>query len=268
MKIYFILPCYNEAKALPILIEKIRQACESRGLPYHIIAIDDGSRDETPQILQATIGKIPLSVITHKINRGLGEAIRDGFELAAEITSIEDVIVRMDSDNTHEPEYVIPMINKIKQGFDVVIASRFQPGGGMRGVNRYRTFISLCANLFMKLLFPIKGVREYSCGFRAYRASIVKRAITVFGNLFIDLKGLGFTCTVEKLIKFRMLKAHMTEIPFILQYDQKENESKMITSITTLGYLVLALKNIYPLGRHGKLLKREAAGLAPTARTN
>ena len=198
---------------------------------------------------------------------GVGETVRDGFEMAAEISAPDDVVIRMDGDNTHEPEYFVPMLEKIAQGYDVVIASRFQPGGGMRGVNGYRTFISLCANTFMKILFPIKGIREYSCGFRAYRASILKRAIAVFGNLFIDLKGLGFTCTVEKLIKFRMLRARMAEIPFVLYYDRKEDGSKMITNITTLGYLVLALKNIYPWGRHGKLLKKELETAAETAQT-
>lgn len=257
MKVYFLLPCYNEAKALPVLLEKIRQACENRGTAYHVIAVNDGSNDSTLPILEEWSSKIPLTIITHKINRGLGETVRDGFELAAEISSPEDVIIRMDGDNTHEPEYFVPMLEKIEQGFDVVIASRFQPGGGMRGVNQYRTFLSFCANLFMKIVFPIKGIREYSGGFRAYRASIVKRAISVFGNLFIDLKGLGFTCTVEKLIKFRMLKARTTEIPFVLQYDQKGTASKMPSKITILGYMILALKHFYPWGRHVKLVKRE-----------
>ena len=63
-----------------------------------------------------------------------------------------------------------------------------------------------------------------------------------------DLKGMGFTGTVEKLIKFRMLGAKITEIPFILRYDQKKSPSKMVTSITTFGYLTLIIKYVYPWG--------------------
>ncbi len=260
--IFFVLPLYNEEQGLPALLEKISQTCHGRNLPFHVIAVNDGSSDRTLDLLHAWSPQTALTVMNHKINRGLGETIRDGFEIAAEMSAPADIIVRMDGDNTHEPSYILAMIDKIQEGYDVVIASRFQPGGGMRGVSSYRGFISRCANLFMKLLFPIDGVWEYSCGFRAYRASIIQKAISLFGNLFIDLKGLGFTCTVEKIIKLRMLHARMTEIPFVLRYDQKENSSKMVTNITTLGYLVLALKNIYPWGRHGKILKREAQRLS------
>jgi dolichol-phosphate mannosyltransferase len=262
MTIFFVLPLYNEEEGLPFLLEKISKTCTHLNLPFHIIAVNDGSSDRTMEMLQAWSPKTSLTVIKHKINRGLGETIRDGFEMAADLSTSEDIIIRMDGDNTHEPEYVATMISKIQEGFDVVIASRYQPGGGMVGVPWYRGFISRCANFFMKVLFPIKGVWEYSCGFRAYRATIIKRAISVFGNLFIDLKGLGFTCTVEKLIKLRMLNAKMTEIPFVLRYDQKENASKMVANITVIGYLVLVLKNLYPWGRHGKILKNETQRLA------
>ncbi|GAI13460.1 unnamed protein product, partial [marine sediment metagenome] len=62
---------------------------------------------------------------------------------------------------------------------------------------------------------------------------------------------------VEKLIKFRMLGARMTEIPFVLGYDKKKTPSKMLTSITTLGYLVMIIKYIYPWGKTGKEWRRK-----------
>ena len=64
-------------------------------------------------------------------------------------------------------EFIPHLIEKIRDGNDVVIASRFAPGGGQLGVSAYRAFISRAANLFMKVFFPIAGVREYSSGFRA-----------------------------------------------------------------------------------------------------
>jgi dolichol-phosphate mannosyltransferase len=129
-----------------------------------------------------------------------------------------------------------------------VIASRFQPGGGQMGVSAYRAFISRCANLFMKFFFPIKGLWEYSCGFRAYRASVMKEAIDTYGNNFIQLKGLGFTCTLEKLVKLRLIGARFAEVPFMLRYDQKVSESKMVSSTTTIGYLIMALFYHWPWG--------------------
>ena len=148
---------------------------------------------------------LALEIIHHKINRGLGETSRDLFERAAEISRPGDIIVRLDCDDTHEPEFIPRLIMKIREGFDIAIASRFEAGGGQEGVNRYRAFVSYCANLFMKLFFPIPGLKEYSCGYRAYRAEKVKEAIDFYGNNFIQLKGLGFTCTLEKIIKLKLL---------------------------------------------------------------
>ena len=72
----------------------------------------------------------------------------------------------------------------------------------------------------MKIFFLIRGVREYSCGYRAYSASIIK-AISVYGNSFIQLRGLGFTCTLEKLVKLHMIGARFSEVPFVLRMIKK-----------------------------------------------
>ncbi len=250
--ITIILPAYNEDSCLGTLLSKIKVVMEAHCLVYRVLVINDGSYDGTLLLLQGYSNHMPVEVIEHRLNRGLWETVRDGFEWAAEHSKPGDIIVRMDADDTHEPKYIPAMIAKINEGYDVVIASRFQPGGGAEGLDGYRIFVSRCANLVMKLFFPIKGVWEYSCGYRAYRAELVQDAIRIFGNSFIDIKGVGFTCTLEKLIKFRMMQASFAEVPFVLRYDQKLSSSKMLTSITTLGYFVLILKYIYPWGETGK----------------
>jgi dolichol-phosphate mannosyltransferase len=255
--ICIILPAYNEEKSIDSLFIKIEQTMKENNYDYKIILVNDGSADNTSKLIAEYSKRMPIEIITHKLNRGLWETIRDGFERAAEICTPDDIIVRMDCDDTHEPKYISEMVEKIRQGYEVVIASRFQPGGGTRGLDAYRNFVSRMANLLMKMFFPIKGIWEYSCGYRAYRAELIQDALHIFGNDFIDLRGLGFTCTLEKLFKFRMMKARITEIPFVLRYDQKESPSKMITSITTLGYLILIIKYIYPWGDIAKGWLRE-----------
>jgi dolichol-phosphate mannosyltransferase len=191
---------------------------------------------------------MPIEIIWHKINRGLGESSRDLFERASELCQAGDVIVRLDCDDTHEPEFIPSIVAKVREGYDVVIASRFAPGGGQMGVSAYRAFISRCANLFMKIFFPISGLKEYSCGFRGYRAEKIQEAINFYGNNFIQLKGLGFTCTLEKLVKLKLINAKFGEVPFMLRYDQKQSVSKMVSSVTTLGYLVMTLLYHWPWG--------------------
>jgi dolichol-phosphate mannosyltransferase len=241
--IYILLPAYEEELALRPMMEKISGVMKEMGAAYRVVVVNDGSRDRTGQISKELSAQYPVDVLTHKYNRGLGETIRDGMEYIAERAAPTDVIVRMDCDDTHEPRYIPLMIDKLNQGNETVITSRYAPGGGEVGLNWYRRMISRCANLLFKVSFPIPGVWEYTCGYRAYRAAIIQDAIAIFGNKFIDLKGMGFTGTLEKLIKLELMGAKITEIPFVLRYDQKFSTSKVVTSLTTLGCFLLILKH-------------------------
>jgi dolichol-phosphate mannosyltransferase len=77
---------------------------------------------------------------------------------------------------------------------------------------------------------------------------VIQDAIRVYGNNFIQLRGLGFTSTLETIVKLHLLGCRFSEVPFVLRYDQKEGSSKMVSSITTLGYLMMALLYYWPLG--------------------
>ena len=256
-----LLPAYNEEDSIDFLFPKFQELFENKlNGDYKIIACNDGSKDKTLQKLEAYTNKLPLEIINHKINRGLGETARDLFERAAEIASDNDIIIRLDCDDTHEPEFIEGMIKKVNEGYDVVIASRFVKGGGQKGLNFYRRTISRLANVFMKCFFPIKGLKEYSSGYRAYRASIIKEAIEFYGNNFIQLKGLGFTGTLEKVVKLNILGAKFGEAPMILRYDQKKSTSKMVGSVTTLGYIIMVILHYWPFGgwkyNHGRKAKK------------
>jgi dolichol-phosphate mannosyltransferase len=247
--IYILLPAYNEEVSLEYLLPKIDNSFKNDiKKDYHMIVCNDGSTDDTLKEFKRFQKSMPITIVNHEINRGLGETSRDLFEKAAELSNDDDVIIRMDCDDTHEPEFIPGLLAKIEEGYDVVIASRFVEGGGQEGLDSYRATISKLANLFMKFFFPIPGLKEYSSGFRAYRASTIKHAIRLFGNDFIQLKGLGFTVTLEKVVKLKILGAKFGEAPFILRYQQKRSDSKMVSSITTFGYMALALLYHWPFG--------------------
>lgn len=246
--IWVLLPAYNEADSLPRLLPKLERVLGARGEPYRIVVVDDGSTDTTAAVLAEYQRTLPLDVVTHAINRGLGETERDGFEYVATRCRADDLVVRLDCDDTHEPEFLERMIAKVEEGYDVVNTSRFQPGGGQSGVNAYRAFISRSANLFMAMVFHVPGLRDYSCGFRAYRGRVIQDAIRIFGNNFIQLRGLGFTSTLEMVVKLHLLGCRFAEVPFMLRYDQKASPSKMVSSITTIGYLMMAFLYHWPLG--------------------
>jgi len=242
--IWILLPAFNEQTDLPKLLAKLKAVLgESQ---YRLVAVNDGSTDDTAKILDTHKKSLKLDIVEHPINRGLGETERDGFEYIAWHAKRDDFLVRIEGDDTHEPKYLFNMIEKLKQGYDVVNTSRFQPGGGQKGVNAYRAFISRAANVFMRIVFRVHGVKDYSCGFRAYRAAVIQDALAIFGNNLIQMRGLGFTSTLEIIVKLKILGCRFAEVPFVLRYDQKKGGSKMIGSVTMLGYFIMALLYWWP----------------------
>jgi len=240
MKIFVLLPAYNEAESIPMLLPRIKTALTGRA--YEVVLVDDGSRDETARLAELHGADMPLTILRHPINRGLGETIRDGIEYCVRVGQSGDVMVRMDCDDSQDPAYIPSFVEKIRAGADVVVASRYQEGGGQSGVHGYRNWLSWGAGLFMKAFFPIKGMRDYSSGYRAYRWEILNRALAVYGNRFIEQKMLGFSCTLEKVVKLDMLGARFSEAAHVLRYDRKRSASKMASWPTTLGYVLLTLK--------------------------
>jgi len=244
--IWIMLPAYNEQTDLPKLLEKLEKVLVNSD--YRLVVVNDGSTDRTDEILNAYKDRLNLDVVLHPINRGLGETERDGFEYIAWKADRDDVIVRVEGDDTHEPKYIFDLIDKLNEGYDVVNTSRFQPGGGQLGVKSYHAFISKSANIFMRVLLSIHGVSDYSCGYRAYRVAVIQDALAIFGNNMIQLRGLGFTSTLEIIVKLNVLGCKFTEVPFILRYDQKKGGSKMVGSITMLGYFIMVLLYWWPFG--------------------
>ena len=136
----------------------------------------------------------------------------------------EDIAIVLDSDNTHNPEHVYQMVNKIRDGFDVAIASRYLRDSRIIGVTKLRQILSIGASWIMRILFPIKGVRDYTCGYRAYNITCLRKALDKFGDKLVEDK--GFACMAELLIKLRSMHILAVEVPLILRYDQKKEKAR------------------------------------------
>jgi dolichol-phosphate mannosyltransferase len=236
-KVLLVLPAYNEEANLPQLLARVRDVMEEASLQYHVHVVDDGSRDGTPAILDELSAQMPLTASRHALNQGLGATIRDGLAAAARTASLDDVIVTMDSDETHDPTLIPEMVQAVDEHHDVVIASRFQPGSRVFGLSMSRQVVSHLASLLCRLSFPTEGVRDFTSGYRAYRASLLKRAFDHYGDGFIRVD--GFQCMVDILLKLRRMDAIFGEVPLVLRYDLKQSASKMRVLRTARQTLVL-----------------------------
>lgn len=238
--VYVVLPVFNEEARIERLLDRIDEALDEATIPYEVILVDDGSRDATRDIVRVCAARMPIRVVQHDINRGLGATIRDGMITAAERARGRDIIVTMDADDTHTPGLILRMVRMISEGHDVVIASRYRPGSRAIGVPLARRGLSYSASWLFRVIFPTRGVRDFTCGYRAYRAQVVKEALARYGPEFLDQD--GFQCMVDILLKLRRMDLVFGEVPFVLRYDYKEGGSKMNVARTIRATLALVLK--------------------------
>lgn len=226
-KVILALPAYNEAANLEPLISEAVRVFSDGNIAHELLVVNDGSTDNTGEVLTALSARYPLRIITHPQNRGLGGAIKSLIAASVEITaSTDDVIVNMDADNTHDPKYIPAMLAKIwNDGYDVVIASRFREGSREVGVPFHRMLLSRGARLVFRLFLHLPDVRDYTCGYRAYRASKLAEAHRRYGDRIITRS--GFACTDELLVRMSRITRRITEVPFVLRYDKKRGHSKL-----------------------------------------
>ncbi|MBI4877419.1 MAG: glycosyltransferase [Acidobacteria bacterium] len=235
MSLLVVLPVFNEEGALDALLRRF--VALAGALPLRLIVVDDGSSDASLAVIERFAGALPIEVLKNETNRGLGVTIQRGLARAAANAVPGDVVVTMDADNTHPPEMIPAMLAKLERGYDLVIASRYEGDAQVVGLSLFRRAMTLGARLLFRVLIPIPGVRDYTCGFRAYRAELLVR----LGGQLAEER--GFACMAEILLKCAAAGARIGEAPLELRYDLKGGPSKMNVPATALKILRLAWRN-------------------------
>jgi len=224
-RLLIVLPAYNEELSILDLLKNLDESIVHFGLNASILVVNDGSKDRTSELARSFQGTTQVEVFDQIPNQGLAQAMRSGFRLAKEKLRKQDWVMVMDADNTHPTGLMGRMAQTLLEGADLVIASRYRYGARIIGLARFRILLSLGASWLFRLRVGVPGVRDYTCGYRMYRCSLLFAAMDKYGEKFIQQQ--GFACMAEILIKFKPLKPIVVELPMILRYDWKESESKM-----------------------------------------
>lgn len=235
--LFICFAAYNEKDNIENLLRRLHATLAAAG-PYQVVAFNDGSTDDTLAELERLRPHYPLTVIHSPQNVGLGGGTQRLLEHVCEVGDPSDIAVFMDGDDTHDPASIAGMCASIARGADVVIASRYQPGAVISGIPWRRQVLSRGASLFWQLMLPLKNVRDYSCGYRAYRVGLLMQAKAERHAPFITRR--GFECQVELLHALRPY-ARFTEVPIRLAYDRKLGESKMRVLRTSMRTLSLGI---------------------------
>jgi len=199
-----VVPAYNEEKRLGPSLEKIRGYLAAKPYAAEIIVVDDGSTDRTADIASAALeGRLPCRVLRREKNRGKGFSVREGVLAAG-----GQVILFTDADLSTPIEELDKFIQRLEEGFDIVIGSRALPGCDIRVPQAApRQALGKFFNRLVRL-FVLKGCLDTQCGFKMFRRAA---AIDVFSRL----RTRGFAFDVELLILAGKLGYRVGEVPVI-----------------------------------------------------
>ncbi len=196
-----VIPCFNEKGSVARFAAELFRDLDALGAPYEVLAIDDGSADGTGEAL-AALGRPELKVLTHCRNRGLGAALRTGFDAAQ-----GDFIVTMDADLTFHPNQIRLLLEAQKAtGADLVSGSPFLEKNGLQGVPWSRRLPSFLLNAYYRGLFG-RQLTAYTPIFRLYRAPFLKS---------LALRSEGFEINAEVAARFLLAGRKVAEIAVVL----------------------------------------------------
>ena len=212
------------------------------GFELKVCPIDDCSKDNTKLIMIQKQNQYPeiINPIFHSTNQNLGGGINSSIYYFLEHGKENDLMCLMDGDNSHDPKYIGEMLKKLKNGVECVIASRYRKGSKIFGVPYHRILMSYLARLYYTIILKIPNVRDYTCGYRLYKYSAIKRLSEKFNSPIIKEK--SFACMMEFLYKLYLVNTKFDEVGFELHYDKKLGSSKMKVVSTAEKSLFTALK--------------------------
>lgn len=193
-----VIPARDEEEALVPTVRHLNLELKLQGVPHEIVVVDDGSQDQTWQVLQDLQRQIPeLAPVQNTGPNGFGRAISFGLD-----HSTGDAVVIMMADESDDPREVVRYWKLLQEGHDCVFGSRFIKGGGVIDYPRFKLMVNRLANLFISTMFRIK-LNDTTNAFKAYRRTVIdgcRPLIAPHFNLTVELplKAIvrGYTWTV------------------------------------------------------------------------
>lgn len=235
--IRIVIPAYNEGKNLPSLCERIAAALKDFAGAYRLFIVNDGSRDNTQEVLAALKEHYPIEALLHEKNLGIATAFLTGMRAALEGAGADDTIVVIEGDGTSDPALIPAMVDALASDCDIVIASRYAPGGAYKNFPLKRLLLSRGANALLRLVCRLPAVRDYTIFFRAYRVAPLREALKAYGDRFT---GSGeFACNAEILLRLRTYVRNVREIPLVYDYALRKGASSMRIGKNILSYISL-----------------------------
>lgn len=224
-----VIPTYNEKDNLPVIIGRLNQALPG----IHVLVVDDSSPDGTGELadqLAAEDADHRLHVLHRTAKDGLGKAYLAGFGWG--LARTYDVIIEMDADGSHAPEQLGSLLAAINDGADLVIGSRYVPGGRLVNWPKRREWLSRGANTYARLALGAH-IHDITAGFRAYRREVLETIS--LGTV----ESAGYCFQID--LAWRTVQAgfDVREVPITFT-EREVGESKMDGGVMTEAFMMVA----------------------------
>lgn len=235
-KILVIIPTYNESDNILKIIPEVLKNTTSEN-NFNVLVVDDNSPDGTAKLVENLKDK-RVNILKREKKLGLGTAYLAGFAHA--IKNNYDFVFEMDADFSHDPKYLKVFMEKIVEGYDLVIGSRYINGISVLNWPLRRLIMSYMASVYTRMVTGLK-VMDTTAGFMCYRVPSLKQI-----NLN-EVRSNGYSFQIEMKFKFYKKGFKIFEVP-ILFIDRREGESKMSRKVVYEAYFMvwkLKLKSIF-----------------------
>ena len=218
-RVVMVIPTYNEALNLEWIVGRLREAQPG----VDVMVVDDGSPDGTGEIADHLADVDPQITVVHRTEKaGLGAAYLHGFRVALDMGY--DVIGEMDADGSHQPEQLHRLLDALSSA-DLVIGSRWVPGGSVVNWPKSREFLSRGGNLYVRMLLGVK-VKDATAGFRVFKRATLEA-------IDIDtVESTGYVFQTDMAWRTLQTGKTITEVP-IEFIERERGDSKMSGSVAT-----------------------------------
>ena len=203
-----VIPTYDEAAALPELLERILEVDP----PFDVLVVDDGSPDGTGDIADDFAKRTPRVQVLHRPKKlGLGSAYRDGFLKA--LSEGATILLEMDADHSHNPRHLPALIASVQNGADLAIGSRYVHGVRVENWPFRRLMLSRFANYYVNGAsgLPLEVVSDATSGFRAYRREVL------LGIGLDTIASNGYFFQIEMAFRAWRLGFRIEEVPITFE---------------------------------------------------
>jgi glycosyltransferase involved in cell wall biosynthesis len=227
MDLSIVIPMFNEAENAEPTLSRVEEVLTSFSGTHEIIAVNDGSLDNTLDVLNRLAQQDKkLKIVSYPKNAGRGMALRKGFK-----ESSGEIIVSIDADLSYNPQYILDLVGTLRREpeIDLVLASPYMPGGGVKNVPALRLWVSKLGNRILRLVMPNRIYTSTGI-FRAYRRKVLDS---------LELESDGKEIHLEILSKALALGYRIKESPAILM-SRKKGKSKFKFRKTALSHLVFS----------------------------